>query len=78
VLTGAVNNLSFVGPPFSLLTQPELIEESMFCDPDHVPESCKGEEICACPYRIKIPLNAIVELVVVDETFGKIFIAILF
>lgn len=61
-------------PPFSLLTQPEEIKEDMFCDEKSIPERCtkNGIQLCPCIHRLKIELNSIVELVIVDETAGKI------
>lgn len=67
----SINNISFNFPPFPLLTQPENIHESMFCDESHIPQSCFGKSICPCVHRLKIELNSIVELVIVDESASK-------
>lgn len=66
VTRGAINNISFHFPEVSLLTQPENVKENMFCDENSVPPSCYNK-ICSCVHRIKVKLNSIVELVVVDE-----------
>ena len=60
-------------PPFPLLTQPEEIQENMFCDEKSIPERCtkNGVQLCPCIHRLKIELYSIVELVIVDETSGK-------
>nr|XP_019548835.2 laccase-2-like [Aedes albopictus] len=68
VLQGAINNISFTYPPFSLLTQPELITEDMFCDEDSWPERCQSSDHCTCIHRLKIPLNALIELYILDLT----------
>lgn len=68
VLVGAINNISFVFPPFSPLTQPEHLNDNLFCDEANIPERCEGKRICPCVHRLKVKLNSIVELVVVDET----------
>lgn len=74
VLVGAINNITMTFPPFSLLTQPEEIKEGMFCDEKSIPERCtkNGIQLCPCIHRLKIELNSIVELVIVDETAGNI------
>jgi hypothetical protein len=68
---GAINNISMTLPSFSPLTQPENLADNLFCDETSLPESCAGKEICHCVHRLKVKLNSIVELVVVDETPGK-------
>ena len=70
-LMASINNISFNFPSFPLLTQPENIEESMFCDELHMPERCFDKNICPCVHRLKIKLNSIVELVIVDESPSK-------
>jgi hypothetical protein len=67
---GAVNNISFVFPPFSLQTQPDLIDEDMFCNETSIPDRCTNVRTCLCVHRLKIEKDALVELVVVDETSG--------
>lgn len=67
---GAVNNLSFAYPSFPLLSQPELITDSLFCDELNVPAGCIDLAQCPCIHRIKVELNAVVELIIVDETAG--------
>lgn len=71
MLVGAINNISFMFPSFSPLTQPENLDDKLFCDENSLPESCAGRQICPCTHRLKVKLNSIVELVVVDETAGE-------
>lgn len=71
-LTGVVNNISFTFPSFPPLTQPELVDESLFCDNGHLPENCVSDKICYCINRLKIKLNSIVELIIVDEAKGNL------
>lgn len=71
MLVGAINNISFQFPSFSPLTQPENLADSLFCDETSLPESCAGKQICPCVHRLKVKLNSIVELVVLDETTGE-------
>lgn len=68
ILSGGINNISLKFPPYSPLTQPELLTDSDFCDEHSIPESCNGREPCPCVHRLKIKLNSIVEMVIVDET----------
>lgn len=71
-LMGAINNISFTYPSFPLLTQAESINEDLFCDENSRPSRCQDRTQCPCIHRLKIKLNATVELIIVDETPGKI------
>lgn len=73
-LMGAINNISFTYPPFSLLTQPEEVSDSLFCDENNIPAHCIDKPQCPCIYRIKVSLNSTVELVIVDESAGNFFL----
>lgn len=69
VLQGAINNLSFTYPPFSMLTQPELLREDMFCDENSRPDHCDPlDSHCTCIHRLKIELDSLVELYILDLT----------
>ncbi|XP_058451551.1 uncharacterized protein LOC131430517 [Malaya genurostris] len=68
ILQGGINNISFTYPPFSLLTQPDLISEDMFCDKDILPARCQGQTHCICTHRLKIQLGSLVELYILDQT----------
>jgi hypothetical protein len=68
VAVGAINNISFTFPSFSPLTQPEDVQQEAFCDEKSLPKSCQSGELCPCVHRLKVKLNSIVELVVIDET----------
>ncbi|XP_046671600.1 laccase-6-like [Homalodisca vitripennis] len=59
------NNITFEFTPFSMLTQREMLSASVVCD--DVPDSrhCIGT-FCVCPYTKKVPLYALVEIVLVD------------
>jgi FtsP/CotA-like multicopper oxidase with cupredoxin domain len=67
-VVGAINNLSLIFPEIPLLTQPEDIDESKFCDEFHWPAECLGNQLCPCIHRLHVPLNSIVELILVDES----------
>lgn len=68
---GAINNISFTYPPFSLLTQSDEITESLFCDEFNLPLRCADRPQCPCIHRIKVDLNSVVELNLVDESNGS-------
>lgn len=52
-------------PAFPLLTQPELIKDTSFCNSSTV-SNCK-EEFCSCTHVIDVKLNSLVELILIDE-----------
>ncbi|XP_011300921.1 laccase-1 [Fopius arisanus] len=49
------------------LTQMHDIPPERICSGDEVPKICKKDEPCFCSHLIDIPLNSVVELVMVDE-----------
>lgn len=51
-----------------MLSQAHQINEHIFCNQTHKPKTCNEEEPCFCQHRIKVKLNAIVELLIVDIT----------
>ncbi|KAM7364393.1 uncharacterized protein ACRADG_000906 [Cochliomyia hominivorax] len=67
-IVGAINNLSLVFPDYPPLTQPGNIKESQFCNDLNWPEKCIGNHLCPCIHRLKVELNSIVELIIVDES----------
>jgi hypothetical protein len=72
IVVGTINNISFTLPTFPLLTQPEEVNDSVFCDENKVPKNCIGSSVCECVHRLKVKKDAIVELVVVDESICKL------
>ncbi|XP_052895441.1 uncharacterized protein LOC128302616 [Anopheles moucheti] len=65
---GVTNNISMVFPDFPLLTQPELIGgDGMFCNDTHRPERCKPHHACFCLHRLKVALNDVVEMSLIDD-----------
>lgn len=65
---GSFNNIQLTLPHFSLLSQPEEIDEKIFCDAKHKKnKTCiANSEICRCIHRIKVKLGSIVELLLID------------
>lgn len=60
-----IDEISFSFPPAPPLSQLEEIPPEMFCNGDNRPIDC-GQN-CMCTHMVDIPLNAIVEVVLVDE-----------
>lgn len=66
-----IDEISYLSPPAPLLSQYDEINPEQFCNGDNRPADCGTN--CMCTHKIDIPLNAIVEIVLVDEgtyTFG--------
>lgn len=60
-----IDEISYMSPPAPLISQYDDINPEQFCNGDNRPESC-GEN-CMCTHKIDIPLNSVVEVVLVDE-----------
>ncbi|CAK9804050.1 LCC4 [Anthophora quadrimaculata] len=70
VVVETLNNISSSSPTAPPLSQLEDVSDEMFCNGDNLPANCKSE-VCTCIHLIKIPLNSIVEIVLVDEFNSK-------
>uniref|UniRef100_A0A8W7K8J2 Multicopper oxidase n=2 Tax=Anopheles albimanus TaxID=7167 RepID=A0A8W7K8J2_ANOAL len=65
---GVTNNISMVFPAFPLLTQPELItSDKLFCNDTHRPDHCRPHHACFCLHRLKVNLNDVVEMSLIDD-----------
>lgn len=64
-----VDEISFVFPPSPPISQVEDIPPEQFCNGDNKPANCGRN--CMCTHKVDIPMNAVVEVVLVDE--GKKF-----
>jgi FtsP/CotA-like multicopper oxidase with cupredoxin domain len=60
-----VDEISYLSAPAPLLSQYDDINPEQFCNGDNRPADC-GDN-CMCTHKVDIPLNAIVEMVIVDE-----------
>jgi hypothetical protein len=67
---GVLNNISFAMPEFALMTEPEKIHDDIFCDEKtKFSKQCLdgvNANICRCTYRIKVKLNSVVDLILID------------
>ncbi|KAF5271888.1 hypothetical protein FQA39_LY18812 [Lamprigera yunnana] len=64
-LTGLLDNITYVSPPSPLLSQYADLDSKHFCNGDQNIINCGTT--CQCTHVVKIPLNAVVELILVDE-----------
>lgn len=60
-----VDEISYVSPPSPPLSQIDDIPPEQFCNGDNKPPNCGRN--CMCTHKVDIPLNAVVEVVLVDE-----------
>ncbi|RZF37807.1 hypothetical protein LSTR_LSTR007169 [Laodelphax striatellus] len=60
-----VDEISFTFPPSPPISQVEDIPPEQFCNGDNKPANCGRN--CMCTHKVDIPLNAVVEVVLVDE-----------
>ena len=60
-----IDEISYLSAPAPLLSQYDDINPEQFCNGDNRPADCGPN--CMCTHKIDIPLNAIVEIVLVDE-----------
>nr|BAJ83487.1 laccase 2 [Riptortus pedestris] len=60
-----IDEISFVFPPSPPISQIDDIPPEQFCNGDNKPPNCGRN--CMCTHKVDIPLNAIVEVVMVDE-----------
>lgn len=67
-LISLIDEISYVSPPAPMISQLDDIPPEQFCNGDNRPPNCGMN--CMCTHKVDIPLNAIVEVVLVDE--GKL------
>ncbi|CAG9772968.1 unnamed protein product [Ceutorhynchus assimilis] len=70
MLTPQINHISMEMPSFSLLSQRDEIVDDTFCNETTVQDKDCVNNYCECPYVYQIPLDAVVELVIIDEGFA--------
>ncbi|KAK9310102.1 hypothetical protein QLX08_000400 [Tetragonisca angustula] len=62
-----LSNISSASPSSPVLTQLKDIPAEAFCNAENLPSHCKPDVPCTCIHLIKIPLNSIVEINLIDE-----------
>lgn len=60
-----IDEISYLSAPAPLTSQYNDINPEQFCNGDNRPADCGPN--CMCTHKIDIPLNAVVEVVLVDE-----------
>ncbi|XP_026494888.1 uncharacterized protein Stw isoform X1 [Vanessa tameamea] len=60
-----VDEISYTAPPAPPLSQMHELPPELFCNGDNRPADCSVD--CRCTHMIDVPLNSIVEIVLVDE-----------
>jgi len=61
-----IDGISFKLPPSPPLSQFMDIPHDQYCNRKTIPENCNNN-LCSCTHKLDIPLNAIVEIVLIDE-----------
>ncbi|XP_012139840.2 uncharacterized protein LOC100881736 [Megachile rotundata] len=64
IVMGTMDNIQFSFPPVPPLSQFDDLPSNQFCDSDNLPRGCQGN--CTCTHVRKIPLNAVVEVILID------------
>jgi hypothetical protein len=64
---GAINKISFEFPKIPLLSQPNEIDERVFCNESHIAsDDCLENGICYCVHRLVAPEHAVVEFILTN------------
>ncbi|XP_067009264.2 uncharacterized protein [Anabrus simplex] len=68
LLSGLINNISTLTPPSPLLTQWSDIPQDLFCPgtENGQPHCLSG--FCECVHVVQIPLGAVIELIILDQS----------
>lgn len=64
-LLSLIDEISYTSPKYPLLSQYHDNDPNIFCNGDRRPSTCGAN--CQCTHKIDIPLNAVVEIVIIDE-----------
>ncbi|TMW44293.1 hypothetical protein DOY81_010627 [Sarcophaga bullata] len=71
VFTPQLNHISLKFPPVALLPARDTVDDSLFCNETSLEQQgidCR-KEFCKCHHVLQVPLNAIVEFIIIDEGF---------
>ncbi|KAK5644308.1 hypothetical protein RI129_005608 [Pyrocoelia pectoralis] len=66
LMTHRVDSIEYTSPPSPLISQIKDISPSQLCNKNKKPKNCG--EICSCTHVIELPLNAVVELILIDDS----------
>ncbi|KAM7348084.1 multicopper oxidase 1 [Cochliomyia hominivorax] len=71
LFTPQLNHISLKFPSVALLPARDQVDDSMFCNETSLQQQgidCR-KEFCKCHHVLQVPLNSIVELIIIDEGF---------
>ncbi|XP_039951037.1 uncharacterized protein LOC120768422 [Bactrocera tryoni] len=69
--TPQLNHISLKMPPMALMAERNNVDDSLFCNDTSLAQQgidCR-KDFCDCHHVLQVPLNSVVELIVVDEGF---------
>lgn len=61
-----ISGITFEFPPSPLLSQRDDISDGTLCNGTHKPSKCANALTCSCAHMYSVPLNSIVEIVLLD------------
>lgn len=70
-LSGEINNISSILPPSPLLSQEEDVPLDVFCPMSPNGSSYCLRQNCHCVHMINIPLDAVVQMVLIDQSLAS-------
>lgn len=72
IVKPSFNRISHVSPSISLLTQTDQLNSANFCNDTTLPLECFEKDYCNCVHRIKVELNSVVELTIIDTSDNNV------
>ncbi|XP_058822343.1 uncharacterized protein LOC131683944 [Topomyia yanbarensis] len=71
LFTPQLNHISMRMPTVPMMPDKDRLDESLFCNATSLMEQGRNcrEEFCQCSHVLQVPLNATVEMVLIDEGF---------
>ncbi|XP_058451938.1 uncharacterized protein LOC131430754 [Malaya genurostris] len=71
LFTPQLNHISMRMPPVPMMPGKDQLDESLFCNASSLMEQGRNcqQEFCQCSHVLQVPLNATVEMVLIDEGF---------
>ncbi|XP_026666521.1 laccase-1-like isoform X2 [Ceratina calcarata] len=70
VLTPQLNHISMKLPPVALLPQRDFVDSDRFCNASSVRTQDCERDYCTCTHVLRVKLDSVVEIVLVDEGFA--------
>ncbi|XP_076619283.1 uncharacterized protein LOC143340829 isoform X2 [Colletes latitarsis] len=62
-----VDGISYMPAPSPPISQMQDLPPDQFCDSHNLPSRCRRNNTCACTHMLRVPLNSVVEIVMVDS-----------